>query len=202
MSKKPALKFQQILAWLMTEVMFGRAHFTITRGLRRADSRVLGTAPRFFDMTLGAHADSAQLAARIFDRTSAASIHTLLSAALKEAGSFKHGTASDVRKVVDEAKTFVVALEPIVAAVRTRRNQTIAHLDARPFIDPNKYIKAGLLSYGQIEDLFEQTGAILNKFSLLYRGASVALDLEGAKDYEQAFALIASTIVRKTAATP
>jgi hypothetical protein len=204
MSKKPALGFQKILAWLMTEVMFGRTHFIITRGLRRADrAAVLRTAPRFFDMTLGAHADSAQLAAaRIFDRTGAASIHTLLSSALKEAGTFKHGTATEVHKLVDEAKVFVAALEPVVAAVRTRRNQTMAHVDARPIVDPNTYIKAGLVSYGEIEKLFEQTGAILNKFSLLYRGASVVLELEGAKDYERALDLIASAMRQESGQRP
>src|ERR1700720_379692 len=148
MSKKPALSFKQILFWLITEVLFGRAHLTITRGLGRSDSTAVmaatASAPTFFKMTLGAHADSTQMAAaRIFDRTSAASIHTLLSSALKEAGTFKHGTATEVRKVVDEAKALVAALEPIVLAVRTRRNQTMAHADARPMVDPNRYKNAG-----------------------------------------------------------
>ena len=73
MSKKNSVKFQQILAWLMTEVMFGKAHYGIVRGLGRRDREALAafrTAPRFFDMTLGAHADSAQMTvARIYDQT-------------------------------------------------------------------------------------------------------------------------------------
>jgi hypothetical protein len=153
-------------------------------------------------MTLVAHAVSAQLtAARIFDRTSAASIHTLLSSALQEAGTFKHGTTTEVRKVIDEAKAFVAALEPIVAAVRTRRNQTMAHMDAGPLVDPNRYKNAGRVSYRELEGLFEQTGVILNKFSLLYWGAPVVPDLEGAKDYEQALDLIASAIRPEGGAT-
>lgn len=185
MSKKPALNFQQILAWLITEVLFGRAHFTIARGLGRSDRAALmamATAPTFFKMTLGAHTDSVQLAAsRVFDRTSAASIHTLFSSALMEAGTFKHGTAAEVQKVVDEAKAVVATLEPIVAAVRTRRNQTIAHADARPMVDPNRYKNAGRVSYRELDGLFERTGAILNKFSLLYWGAPIVLGLEGAR---------------------
>lgn len=57
MSKKNSVKFQQILTWLMTEVMFGKAHYGIVRGLGRRDREALAafrTAPRFFDMTLGA----------------------------------------------------------------------------------------------------------------------------------------------------
>jgi hypothetical protein len=57
MSKKNSVKFQQILAWLMTEVMFGKAH---SDGVIEALA-AFRTAPRFFDMTLGAHVDSAQM---------------------------------------------------------------------------------------------------------------------------------------------
>jgi len=143
--------------------------------------------------------EEAQLAAaRIFDRSSGVSIHKLMSSALKEASSFKHGTEVEVRKLVAEAKASVMALEPIVSALRTRRNETIAHADTRPIIDPQGYVQAGRIGYRELWKLFEQTGLILNKFSLLYRGASVVLDIKGVKDYEQALDLIAKAI-RKTA---
>ncbi|GAC1684700.1 MAG: hypothetical protein PVS2B2_23680 [Candidatus Acidiferrum sp.] len=187
-----AVKFQQMLAWLMTEVMFGRAHFMITSGLSRADQAVLDTAPKFFDLTRDAHANAAQLAAaRIFDQSSGVSIYKLMSSAVNEAGTFKHGTAVEVRKLVSEAKGSVRVLEPVVSALRIRRNETIAHSDTRPIIDPKGYAQAGRIGYRELGKLFEQTGLILNKFSLLYRGASVVLDLKGVKDYEHALGLIA-----------
>ena len=143
-----AVKFRQVLNWLATEVMFSRAHYEIARGLGRRDrtaTTAFRAAPRFFDLTEGAHVDSAQLAlARIFDRASAVSIHKLFSSALNEAGAFKHGTAAEVRKAVKEAQASITALEPIVAAIQTRRNETIAYLDARPFTDPAGYDKRGL----------------------------------------------------------
>src|SRR5258708_25114987 len=75
-----AVKFQEMLAWLMTEVMYGRAHFMITRGLSRADQAVLTAAPKFFDLTRDAHANAAQMAAaRIFDQSSGVSIYRLMS---------------------------------------------------------------------------------------------------------------------------
>jgi hypothetical protein len=191
-AKKSTVKFQTTLAWLMTEVMYGRAHSTITVGLRRADRVVLDTAPNFFDLTRDAHAEAAQLCAvRIFDRSSGVSIHTLMSSALNEAGTFKHGTAAEVRKLVAEAKALCTELEPIVSALRTRRNETIAHADTRPIIDPEGYVQAGRLSYRELRRLFEQTGLVLNKFSLLYRGVPVVLDLKDVKDYEEALDLIA-----------
>ena len=40
--------------------------------------------------------------------------------------------------------------------------------------------------------LFERTSEILNRFSLLYRGATVPLLLEDATDYERAINLLAA----------
>jgi len=206
MSKKNAIKFQQILAWMMTEVMFGRAHYEIVRGLGRRDPVALaakGVAPRFFDMTLGSHADAAQLTvARIFDRTSAASIHTLLSAALDEAGTHKHGTPTDVRKAVEDAKATIASLAPTVAAIRTRRNETMAHLDAKPFKDPVGYIQRGRVSYRQMDEIFEKVSTVLTRLSLLYRNAAVPLELEGAKDYERVFEILAATTAEQSAQRP
>jgi len=197
---KSVLQFRQILAWLMTEVMFGRAHFSMTRSMGRRDRTLIRDAiPGFFNLTLGAHADCAQLAAaRIFDKTGDASIHTLISSALKEASNFKYGTPSEVRKAVDEARATVAVLSPVVTAVRLRRNKTMAHIDASPIMEPGKYMQAGRISYGDIQGLFNQVEVVLNRFSVLYRGVSVPLELEEAKTYEQALDLIAEAIRAKS----
>jgi hypothetical protein len=192
------LTFLHILCWLMTEVMHGRAHFVITRGLGRKDRKhAWATAPTFFQMTLNAHAEAAQLcAARIFDRSGAASIHRLISSATKEKASFKHGSAVQVEAATKDAENFVTRFEPIVTAIRTRRNQTIAHTDARPLTDPAGYIKAGRVSYAQLEELFDKTGATLNRFDLLFRGKAVPLELEGVEDYNNALDLISRASIR------
>jgi hypothetical protein len=187
------LKFKKILSWLMTEVIYGRAHFAIVDGLLRADRRVLNAAPMFFEMTLGAHADAAQLtAARIFDRDGDVSIHTLLSSALREAGTFKHGTAAQVRKLVEETGITVATLEPVLTAVRTRRHHTLAHAGAIPLTDPDRYVKEGRMTFRDFIGLFDQTATILNDFSMLYRGVKIQLHTEKAKDYKQALDLISS----------
>jgi hypothetical protein len=195
MPPRTAIKFHEMLAWLMTEVKFGRAHFSITRALTRANRAVLDTAPRFFEMTFGAHADLAVLvAARLFDRTGRVSIHNLLSLALNQAGTFKYGKAAEVKKAVAESKTSIAALEPIIRAIRTRRNETIAHADARPLVNPAGYIEEGSVSFLELGGLFEKTGSILNRFYELHQGASVILDLEDAKDYEKLFSLLSVAV--------
>jgi hypothetical protein len=117
-SVKPTLKFEQILKWMMVEVLFGRAHYAITRSFGRKDRPDVLKA---VSLTRDAHADCAQIcAAKIFDRASDASFYTLLSAALKEAGTFKHGTASDVRKAVHDANSRAAGLQATVDALLLR----------------------------------------------------------------------------------
>jgi hypothetical protein len=196
MPKGSAIKFQSVFAWLMTEILHGRAHYEIVRGLGRRDPRAVAafrTAPRFFELTLGAHADLSNLAlTRIFDRAGAISIYKLLSTALYEAGTFKHANAAKVREAVQNANASIKALEPSLRAIRTRRNETVAHSDTRPLIDPIGYMKDGRISYREIEGLFAEVGKILNEFSLLSSGVPVSLALEDAKDYEQVIDLLAA----------
>jgi hypothetical protein len=190
MAKKTQLQFRQILAWLMVEVQFGRCQYAIARGISRRDAVALAafrTAPRFFAVTRDVHADATVLTlARIYDRTSAASIHGMFSSALREESAFKCGTVADIRKAIQQSRAAVAVLEPTLKAIRTRRNQTQARLDARPFIDPAKYVLAGKASYSQIDELFNETEEILNTLSRLYHGKAIALHLADANDYDQA----------------
>lgn len=206
MPKKSAPEFQQMLAWLATELIYARAEFTIVRGLRRIDQAVRNAAPIFFEMTLGVCADSVLLhVARLFDhRRGSVSIHTLLSAALDNAGTFKHGTPADVRKAVAEARVSISSLSPILNAIHHRRNQTVAHSAPEPILDPRRYVQQGRVSYRELGVLLTQTGIILNRFSQLYRGALLPLDLPGANDYRNALDLIALSLnaARGKATTP
>lgn len=143
---------------MMIEVLFGRAHYAITQSFGRKDRPELLEA---MPLTRDAHADCAQIcAAKLFDRASDASFYKLLSAALKEAGTFKHGTASDVRNAVRDANSRVAVLQATVDALLLRRNQTQAHVDARPILDPEQYVKKGecpiasLIHYSRKSDRF------------------------------------------------
>jgi hypothetical protein len=191
-----SIGFEKMLAWLMVEAIYGRAHFIITKGLKRADPIVLKTAPKFFEHTLGALADSVALhVARLFDqRSGSISIYALLSLAEKHAGAFKHGSAAEVRKFVSEAKRRVRGLENALEGVRCRRHETLAHSDPRAIVDRKRIELKGRVSFNEFENLFEETGSILNRLFLLYHGASVPLDLDGVKDYEQALDLIADAM--------
>jgi hypothetical protein len=174
----------------MADVTFARAHFTIVKGLLHADRAIIDSAPRFFEMTVGAHEDAVLMhVSRLFDsKRETLSIHTLLSSAVLNAAAFKHGTPVEVSKVVAEAKDYVLSLDPIVKGLKKRRNQTVAHSAREALLGPNQYIEDGLLPV--LEGLFDRTATILNKLSQLYRGAPISLDLPDANDYRKALDLI------------
>ena len=121
--------------------------------------------------------------------------HRARSSRVRSAGrdhrTFKNGTAAEVRKAVKEARVCVTGLQAILKPIGTRRNQTVAHLDPKAIVDRDGYIREGQVRYCELDGLFEQTGLILNRLSILYRGKSVRLHLDGEKDYEHALNLIA-----------
>ena len=78
----------------------------------------------------------------------------------------------------------------------------MAHLDAKPFKDPVGYIQRGRVSYRQMDEIFEKVSTVLTRLSLLYRNAAVPLELEGAKDYERVFEILAATTAEQSAQRP
>ena len=193
--------FHQMLAVLITEVIYGKAHFQITRMLKGTHPAIVKTSPTFFSLAVGAHGDCTSLhAARIFDKQSeGASIHKLLALALKNAGTFKNASAMDVRKAVAEARRVVVELESLLVPIRTRRNETLAHVSARAFVDSDSYFRDGQISYRQLDEVFNRTGAMLNEFFYLYAARAVPLDLEGVNDLENLLKIVLESLRRSAA---
>jgi hypothetical protein len=181
-----------MLAMLMVEVAYGKAHFFLTRTLKGTHPAIVRTAPVFFDLSVGAHAGSAVLqAAKILDRTpGSASIHALLEFALKHAGTFKKASAAEVRRIVSESKRTVAEFQPVVDAIRTRRNETLAHTDPRAFIDSGGHIADGRVSYRQLETLFAKIESMLNEISELYDGRRIQLDLAGIDDIDKILEIV------------
>jgi hypothetical protein len=200
--KNSAPDFREMLTWLMTEVIFGRAHFTIVLGLLRADGAVLGTAPRFFALTLDAHANLAVMAAsRIFDRhPDSISIHTVMAAALRDAVPMDDQTQkNEIRKTVAEAKVSVESFRPILNAIRVRRNKSMAHSAAETLIDPDAYIKDGFLEFRELDGLFDATNLIIDRLAGVYGLNTAPLRLPDANDYEKVLELIAAKTKREGA---
>jgi hypothetical protein len=187
-----SITIAQLVSWLGTQVMFGRAHTEILRGLLRADPSVRKIAPRFITMTIDAHADASMMCLNhIFDkRSDCLTIGVLLDLALANAGTFKCGTPQQVKELVKRSKAAINGLEPSLKALRIRRNETGAHSARRPISDPDGYIEAGKIKHAEIDKLFDVTAGILTELSQLHVGRTWDLRLPDELDYQQALACL------------
>jgi hypothetical protein len=90
------LTVQQILESLKSEVVAGKVHLRISRGLQKADPVVLHTGEAFFGFTLTAHLEAAQMyAAKLYDKTKGAiTVASLLKRFESNPGPLKNGTVA------------------------------------------------------------------------------------------------------------
>lgn len=188
---KPTI--DQLLASLIHEVLCGKAYLEIGKGLAGADPVVLSTSPTFFGLTLEASLQMSQMfAAKLYDKkTGTVTVTSLLDAAEFYAGVFKHGTRQEVCDAVKDAQKRIAEILPILKAVRDRRNQAIAHLDPKTVTDPKALETEAKLTVKDLEKIFEETGAILNEFSRLWKDTTAAMEFIGDDDYTMALDLIA-----------
>ncbi len=125
----PTLK--QILGALEKQVLVGRTYLDTATGLLKADPVLLHVSPTFFGLTIDGSLELSQMAvARLYDETRRTiTVPKMLRRAEMEAGSFQRGTPQEVRQAIADSDKAVDALEPVLAAIRERRNGWLAHLD-------------------------------------------------------------------------
>jgi hypothetical protein len=197
--KQASPTLDQLLNWLTVEVSSGRSHISIVKALRRAErAGILRVAPQFFELTIGAHADATTLCInRLFDhRRGTMSLYSLLIVVRNHAGEFGSASAREVRMVVSESTAQIQSLETKLRALRTRRHKTLAHNDPNPLVDPEEYIRDGRVSYGELDELFDQADSIINKLRQLYFGKRLVLEDPVAKDCEALLELLARAAKR------
>jgi hypothetical protein len=131
----PTLK--QILGALEKQVWLEGLTST-RRGLLKADAVLLHVSPTFFGLTIDGSLELSQMAvARLYDETRRAmTVPKMLRRAEMEAGSFQRGKPQEVRQAIAESDKAVDALEPMLAAIRERRNGWLAHLNPQTIRDP------------------------------------------------------------------
>jgi hypothetical protein len=183
---KPTLK--QILDALKNQVLVGKSYLELAKGLLKADPVILQSAPTFFGLTMDGCLELAQMAiARLYDKTSGAvTVQKMLGQAALEVTSFKRGNKEDVSESIADSKKVVVELEPVLASIRKRRNEWLAHLDPRTVADPKALAAHAKLTIPDLERAFRQTENTLVKLSRFYDGTVGELKFIGGDDYETA----------------
>lgn len=183
--------FKQILDAHKRQVLVGKAYLGIAKGLLQADPAILHTAPTFFAITTDGSLELAQMAlARLYDRTKrAVTIHVMLAQARRQSSSFQRG---DVIAAITKSERTVHRLEPVLTAIRKRRNEWFAHLDSRTVTDPKALAARAKVTIPDLDLAFKGTEDVVREMSSLYEGVIGKLEFLGGDDYKAALDWIRS----------
>ena len=191
----PEAELAKLLDRLMQQVVLGKAHLSIWRGLANAlgsEPDVAHAAPGFFGLTLQAHLEASLLyAARLFDtHPEAVTVKSLLRLAEENASRFENARPEEVVKSVVQGTSDIRSQETSLSAVKTRRDKALAHLDPKTISDPGKVGEQSKLTIKELEDLFGTAEKILNNMSAKYRGVTSFTELLDKDDYENVVRLV------------
>src|SRR5215472_240010 len=89
------------------------------------------------------------------------------------------------------AKHRVRRLNPVMKAVRIRRNKMLAHLDPETVCDPVRLFRDAKLTVDDLATIFGVAGQIINEISRLYMNATHLTAFPFQDDYKLALKLIA-----------
>jgi hypothetical protein len=180
------LKIEKMLAALKAQAIYGRTHLYIARGLVASKPSIGDIAPRFFEMTLDAHLQAAQLyAAKLYDKQSkSVKVLSFIEKAARSEAKFPLATPSEVRQTVEIAIQMMSNLEPTLDAVQIRRNEYLAHLAPTTVIDIASMHDRAALTISDLDFVFVETTNILNMFSQMIDGAISVPTLPDSDDFE------------------
>ena len=189
---QPTLK--QTLEALRRQVLVGKAYFNVARGLLKADPYLLQTAPTFFGLTIDGSLELAQMAvARLYDKTKGAvTIRTMLREAAGQLSTFQNATPQEAMEVIQKCEHRVIGIEPILKAIRRRRNEWLAHLDPRIVANPTALAARAKLTMPDLEKAFSETEKTVVELFSRHQGVFGELDFIGGDDYEMALNWIRS----------
>jgi hypothetical protein len=146
------LTIEQFLRAVEHQILFGKTYLAIAKGLLAAEPVVFGAAPTFFGLASEGSIDLAQMAiARLYDRGQRVTVRRMLDEAKLQIKSFKKGTPQQVMAVIAKSKTAVLNLEPVLSAIRERRNKWLAHLDTETVRDPQALSAKTKLTVGDLD---------------------------------------------------
>ena len=166
-NQQPPLDISKALYELFNEVISGTAHLNAARSLAEASKThpvIMKTSPSFFNLTIHAHLEAAQLsAARLFDEhKDCAGIPWLLKQAKHRRGEFSFRTADELDNAIREAGGICATQSSVLASLKLRRDRWLAHLDKKTIRDREQFVNDAKLTYPELESLFACAEIILN----------------------------------------
>jgi hypothetical protein len=182
----------ELLGWLKGQAVYGRTHLEIAKGLAAAQAETARVAPTFFDLTLEAHLQAAQMyVAKLYDKQAdAVTVKTLLDRTERLAATFPSAKPERVREIVQIALSTIAELEPKLDAVQIRRNEYLAHLDPGTIRNIDSMNRRAALTIADLDFILVETTNILNLFSQAFDGTLSTPMLTGFDDYKNVLKLV------------
>lgn len=183
---QPTLK--QTLDALKRQVLNGKSYLKIADGLAKADPVIFQGATTFFYMTIDGSLELSQIAAaRLYDRSKdSVTVEAMLYAAASQAGTFQYGNLRQVENAILKSVQRVIAIQPIVDAIRRRRDKWLAHLDPETVRDPAALTAKAKLTIPDLGRVFKETEEIVLEVCSLHEGVIGELRYLGGDDYKSA----------------
>jgi hypothetical protein len=184
----------QTLEALRRQVLVGKSYLNVARGLLQADPYLLQIAPTFFGLTIDGSLELAQMAvARLFNKTKGAvTIRTMLRDAAEQLSTFQNATPEEAEDVILKSTQRVIVIQPILDAIRRRRNEWLAHLDPRTVANPATLAARARLTMPDLEKAFSETEGIVVEVLARHQGVIGELEFIGGDDYKTALDWIRS----------
>ncbi|MGB9431838.1 MAG: hypothetical protein WBQ89_06315, partial [Candidatus Acidiferrum sp.] len=203
-SLKEIVPLKRVFEAIEGQILNGKTYLSISKAIRallESHPDVFGTAPTFFGLTSEGGLELAQMTvARLYDRSRsgldrAVTIRRMLEQSKREIRSFKYGDETEVNEAIAKAGKTVQGLEPILAAIKHRRNEWFAHLDVRTVANSQESNDRAKLTIADLERAFRETEEIVGNLTHLFDGAIGELRYLGGDDYRGMLERIRHSIV-------
>jgi hypothetical protein len=170
-------KLQRLIDSVGIELWNGYLHLIISVAVDDAlhvqgpSSPLLAVASTFFIQSLRAHWNEACLGiAKMLDRhKGTATLWKMLEQAEAQAGAFSELSPSQVRQSCAEWEKKVRQMESRCGLLKERRNEVIAHLEARPDGKVSR-VRTQRIPYEDLLGFYKQAIGITNELAKSYRG--------------------------------
>ena len=124
------------------------------------------------------------LANKMFDKSQKGlSVAKLFAIAELQKTKFKFASAKEVGKAIDEEKSIVANLDPVLKILRRRRNGFLAHLSFDNVFDAERMQWDAALTLPQLGEVLI-AGRVVNRFSLMWCNAVSSTNQLGINDYK------------------
>ena len=188
-------EIEKLVEVLTDQTVLGRTHLLIWQGLNKdlvSNQTAFKTAPTFFATTVKAHAESTLLClSKIYDKHPAGiSLNRLIEIARNDSEQLSY--PHDFLSSLDNWSKETARRDDQIKALIDYRNQELAHLDKRVFLNHATPSYEGKLTFDFVSQLYDDAYSLINTVSkqFLFIGSN-EMEWANARDYKNVIRYLA-----------